>query len=499
MNYPVWDAPIGYGILMGVIAVLHVFVSHFAIGGGLYLVVSERRANQAGDLEALGFLRRLSKFFVLLTLVFGALSGVGIWFIIGLLNPTATEVLIHQFVWAWAIEWTFFVVEIAAAIIYYYGWERLAAREHLIVGWIYFAAAWLSLFVINGIVTFMLTPGRWLQTGNFWDGFFNPTFWPSLALRTGVCVMLAGLYGLLLASREPAGGFKARTVRSTAAWGLTGLAVTALSMVWYWKAVPAAVTLNAAQSMPFPMAAMKYTIGLALAIGVGLALAFLARRVHVLAAAVLLFLGLGWFGAFETLRESIRKPFVLAGYVYGNGSLVAEVPSTQQSGLLATARYSTGDRGADLFLQACRSCHTWTGYKPLKPAFNGTDPAFIAAIAKSTHLLRGNMPPFPGTAAEAGLLGAYLHARTDQRPLSELFAGPQLGQKAFELRCGVCHPLGGASDKSKSFSGMGAEEIGGLLDMGADLGEGMPAYTGDAKDRAALIAHLQELGKRVKP
>ena len=147
MNYPVWDVPIGYGILMGVIAVLHVFVSHFAIGGGLYLVITERRARQAGDLEALGFLRRLSKFFVLLTLVFGALSGVGIWFIIGLLNPTATEVLIHQFVWAWAIEWTFFVVEIAAALVYAYGWERLSARDHLRVGWIYFVAAWLSLFV----------------------------------------------------------------------------------------------------------------------------------------------------------------------------------------------------------------------------------------------------------------------------------------------------------------------------------------------------------------
>src|SRR5690242_10168807 len=46
----------------------------------------------------------------------------------------------------------------------------------------------------------MLTPGRWLQTKAFWDGFFNPTYWPALVVRTLGCVALAGLYALLTAS-----------------------------------------------------------------------------------------------------------------------------------------------------------------------------------------------------------------------------------------------------------------------------------------------------------
>jgi hypothetical protein len=33
MAYPFWDARIGYGPLMALIAVVYVFVSHFAIGG----------------------------------------------------------------------------------------------------------------------------------------------------------------------------------------------------------------------------------------------------------------------------------------------------------------------------------------------------------------------------------------------------------------------------------------------------------------------------------
>jgi mono/diheme cytochrome c family protein len=259
--------------------------------------------------------------------------------------------------------------------------------------------------------------------------------------------------------------------------------------------------LQAAQSMPFPIASMKVSIGLAAAIAVGLALAGSvgARRLPAIAAALMLLLGLGWFGAFETLRESIRKPYILAGYVYGNGSLVSRVAESQRYGLLAGAKYSTGNDGADLFRQACRNCHTWTGYKPLKPAFDGVDRSFIAAIAKSTHLLRGNMPPFPGTSAEAEKLADYLYSRTDRRRLSETQAGPLLGRKAFEMRCGVCHPVGSPNDKSKSFAGLGSEEVGGLLDMGADLGEGMPAYTGDAKERAALVVYLQELGRKVKP
>ena len=45
MNYPAWDVPlIGGGLLIGLIAVLHVFVAHFAVGGGLFLVWTEARA-----------------------------------------------------------------------------------------------------------------------------------------------------------------------------------------------------------------------------------------------------------------------------------------------------------------------------------------------------------------------------------------------------------------------------------------------------------------------
>ena len=200
MNYPVWDLP-APGLLIAAVAILHVFVSHFAVGGGLFLVVAEKKARRESDEGLLGFVRALSRGFVLLTLVLGALTGVGIWFTIGLVQPQATSALVTTFVWAWATEWTFFAVEIAAAMVYFYGWDRLDPRTHMVVGWIYFAASWASLAVVAGILAFMLTSGGWVRTGRFADGFFNPTYLPMVGLRTAVAVGLAGFALLALTSR----------------------------------------------------------------------------------------------------------------------------------------------------------------------------------------------------------------------------------------------------------------------------------------------------------
>ncbi len=499
MHYPFWDVGIGYGILMAAIAVPHVFVSHFAIGGGLYLVLAERAARKAGDDRRLGYLERLSRFFVLVTLVFGALTGVGIWFIIGLLNPTATEALIHTFVWGWAIEWTFFIVEILAAALYYYGWQRMEPRDHMVLGWIYFAAAWLSLFVINGIITFMLTPGRWLQTGSFLDGFFNPTFWPSLVFRTGVCIMLAGLFSLLVAVREEPPEFTARLVRRNSVWGITGLVIMAPSFYWYWRAIPGQITSTAVQSMTTPIFSIQLSYWLAALIAVSLAVfgLLLPKRLHFSVAVVVMALGLGWFGTFEWFRESIRKPFIVSGYMYGNALEVAREPTYRKDGYLRVISYTTGDDAADLFRHACRSCHTMEGHKALKPAFDGTDAAFIAAIVKSTHLLRGNMPPFWGSAQDASLIAAHIQRRIDTRHLGEIYRlqGIELGRKVYDIRCAGCHQIGGATDKTGSIAGLTDSDYETVLDMASELGEGMPAFTGDAVERAALIQYFRTLNQ----
>lgn len=497
MNYPFWDVGIGYGWLMAAISVFHVFISHFAIGGGLYLVVVEYFARRNRDAFRLDFLQYVSKFFVLATLVAGAVTGVGIWFIIGLLNPAATEALIHHFVWGWATEWTFFVVEIIAAILYLYGWNRISARAHLTIGWIYFAAAWLSLVVINGIITFMLSPGDWLTTGNFWDGFFNPTYWSSLVLRTGICIMLAGVFTMMLASRFKADSGKPALIRHNALWGLFGLAIMVPSFYWYWKAIPAEITTRALQSMTTPINSIHQSFWIAAALAVVIVLfgLLLPRKQSMVVGVVMLALALAWFGKFEWFRESLRKPYIISGYMYGNGVELADEPLYQLNGYLAQMRFRTGDDGADLFRRSCRSCHTIDAYTPLKPAFDGTEKEFIAGIIVGAHKMKGNMPPFLGTWQEASLIADHIYGFTDHRHLSEIYGlqGAALGEKIYQIRCGGCHVVGGFNDKSASLVGLDDDGYNGLLDIAGELATEMPAFTGDEVERTALIEYLKTL------
>ena len=219
MNYPVWQLEfLGGGFLIAVIAIVHVYIAQFAVGGGLFLVLTEHLGRGRNSPAIIDYVRKHAKFFLLLTMVAGALTGVGIWFTISLLSPSATSVLIHTFLFGWATEWTFFVTEIVSLFIYYYTFNRLSPKNHLIIGWVYFGAAWMSLFVINGIIDFMLTPGAWIENNNFWSGFFNPTFWPALFFRTFFSILIAGLFGFLTASFLKNQEIRTTMLRYSAKW-----------------------------------------------------------------------------------------------------------------------------------------------------------------------------------------------------------------------------------------------------------------------------------------
>jgi mono/diheme cytochrome c family protein len=433
MNFPVWDLPLlGGGVLIGLIAILHVFVSHFAVGGGLYLVLTESRAYRQNDPALLAYLKRHSLFFVLVVLVFGAVSGAGIWWAIGLVHPTATSTLIHVFVWGWAIEWVFFFVEIAAAFVYYYGWERLDRRTHLTVGWIYFGAAWLSLAVINGILTFMLTPGEWLSTHRFADAYFNPTMLPSLLIRTAVAGALAGLYALLTASTIVDRGLRVGVTREAAGWVLAGCLPIPFLGLWYISQIPPLareISMGGA-----PAVAIFAALSVALSVGVVLLTFFGPFRrpeeTGVVLVAVIAFLGLAVTGVTEWVREAVRKPYIIYGYMYSNAVRVGEEGRLGQRGVLATAKWvSSRDvndpdwrrTGYEIFRAECRSCHTVEGYNGIRIMVKGWREDFIEYQLRHLNELKGFMPPFVGTDEERHLLARWLATLGGEKPLSPPF------------------------------------------------------------------------------
>ncbi len=426
MEYPVWQlSTFGGGFIIALVATLHVFVAHFAVGGGLFLVLTEARARREKSPAMLDYVKRHTRFFLLLTMVFGGLSGVGIWFTISVLTPSGTSALIHTFVFGWAAEWVFFACEIVALLIYYYGFERLSGREHMIIGWLYFLFAWLSLFLINGIVGFMLTPGAWLSTGDFWDGFFNPSFWPSLAFRTLLAVMLAGLFGFLTALRIPDAEARERIVRSCALWAAGALPLL-LAVGWiYLQSLPADVLGFIEQKYgriaPFYRAIPPIAAGIMA--GALLMYARLPRAARTPIAALLLLGGFAFVGAFEFVREAGRKPWIIHGHIYSTGVGVAQAAQLAQASrtdggsLLAQAKWARhkdaldnpAGAGRELFALQCLSCHSVGG--PMNDILPLT--AHVGEFGMEAYLagqgrLFGHMPPFLGNAAEREALAGHI-------------------------------------------------------------------------------------------
>ncbi len=507
MNYPVWDLPFAHGLLIAVVAILHVYVAHFAVGGGLYLVVVEHMARRRNDHVLLGTLQRHSRFFVLLTLVFGAISGVGIWFTIGLINPAGTSALIHAFVWGWAIEWTFFVTEIAAAMVYYYGWKRLSPRKHLAVGWIYFVMAWLSMVVINGILSFQLTPGAWLETRNFWDGFFNPTYWSSLFARTFYAVAIAGLFAVFTASRSRDVGEAAQRswlMRISGVWAIVGVALTAVGTIWWWGDVPEAVRGVTRGDMPIATAVTHWTpiMTLVLAALVVIGPLLMPRLVNRPVAVVILLVGLAAMGGGEWVREAIRKPWVVYDYIYSNGILASEVEDVREDGVVANSLWidpATKDdpvaHGEQIFRAACQNCHADDGYNGMAQRVRHWDPDFAAGMVQRFEHTRRMMPPWVGTEEEAQAVAAYLMTL---KP--EGVTPPRDGREVYEVRCAPCHAdiEGGQRYIRDYIAGFGAEELqyDYLPYMETDY---MPAFTAPENEAAMLSVYLQAIGEGENP
>jgi cytochrome bd-type quinol oxidase subunit 1 len=466
MNYPIWEIPIlGSGWVIGIIAIFHVMISQFAVGGGLYLTMAERKAMRIADPELReAWLKQLashSKFFLILTAVFGTVSGVGIWFAIGLTHPEATSTLIHNFVFGWGMEWVFFLVELTTVAVYYYTWNRIDETLHLKVGWVYAGASAATLIIINGILAFMLTPGdTWLavagtghEASKFWNAFFNPTYWPSLLLRTCVCCSLAGVWALITSSRidgEKQPALKISKVRWSVKWLLPSFVAIPFLMIWYYMMVPASQqalltlgidTINAGTFSAVTRMALVIIVTSATIVGVAYYLAYRNPLDFNLSHAMaVLLLALMATGAGEYSREMLRKPYVIGHWMYSNGVRVPYVDRLNQQGYLAQSNWvwngsdSNYSRGEAIFRGECGSCHTMDGYRPMRQLFGGRDRANIGSFVTMLHDYKPDMPyrrfmpPMVGTQHDVNDLTDFLNAKVNP-PAASAQATVQTAQK----------------------------------------------------------------------
>lgn len=445
--YPIWEVPfLSSGLVLAIIATFHILPSHLSTSAMWFNVYMESKAYRDNRPELLEFVRKYSLFILVFAYVFGSLSGIGIWFAATVASPRGISGLIHNYVWGWATEWVFFLIEVTGIFIYYYTFGKVDRRTHLRIGWIFAIASWTTMVVITGILAFMVSPGKWPATGGFFDGFFNQTYWAQLFMRTTLMFAVAAAYAILVSSR-----LKDESVRGTVAgaaskWGVAGLVLGGVLFVFYLKTLPAdARGLVGTAMVP---AGLKY--GMALFAGLLLLyfiyVAVSPLRVRFLPALIAVVVLFGGIWSTERIREMVRKPYIIPQYMYSNQvigrdipaeGVKAEVSMIDRKGVLKSAAFvpdglrevTEGNRleaGRMVALIECSSCHVM-GERGLRPM-----PQMVRRLEFKPHeeaeteikeiegfigILGGYpyMPPFMGTAEEKTALAAYLHSISRMR------------------------------------------------------------------------------------
>ena len=301
--YPVNDfGPLMKGLVIGGVGIVHVFLAQFAIGGGMLMWYFER-CGQRGHQDARTFVDGFFRVLVLISFVVGALTGVAMWFTTIQVGARTIGLMIDEFHWLWATEWVWFAVEITAGYAFYRCGQQLGDRARLRLLALYALASWMSLFWINGILSWQLTPGRWLDGGGVWAGFFNPSFWPSLLFRTAVSTTLGALVGCIVINTMDIPRDRRAALIRRASRFAAPIAAMPLLALWFLAVLPGdSRSWLLGGSMPMTMF-VGVAAGASFLIGAYVVVGLIVQRLYINGATATLLLGLA-FGATAQRRST---------------------------------------------------------------------------------------------------------------------------------------------------------------------------------------------------
>ena len=412
--YPIVDlGPVMKGMVIGGLGIFHVFLAQFAIGGGMLLCYLQWLHMQGKCPLARRFADGYFKVLVLVSFVLGAVTGVALWFTSIQISPRTIGVMVHEFHWVWATEWSFFCLEVVAGYLFYRYGPRLADRARMQLLLLYACASWMSLFWINGILSWQLTPGGWLESRSVWDGFFNPGFLPSLIFRTVSAAAIASLAACVLINLV--GGFtrdQRESLVAICARPLVLMLVMPLLGAWYLGTMPpASRSWATGGSVPMTMF-LTMAVGSSMLIGLYAVVGILRQRLFVNGATSLLLLALAFVATAggEFVREGVRKPFTIREYLYSNAITRDGIAVLRERGSVTDDPYPLRDEalyprqqlvtGAKVFRAQCSVCHTLEGINAvvdLAATWSLDQRRLNIAQLQRTKPF---MPPFAGTAEE---------------------------------------------------------------------------------------------------
>lgn len=430
--YPTQDfGPIMKGMVIGGLGILHVFLAQFAIGGGMLLCYFQWLAQTGRSQVTRSFVDGYFRVLVLISFVVGALTGVGMWFTTIQISPRTIGKMVMEFHWIWATEWTFFSLEVASGYCFYRYGKKLSDRARFQLLLIYSIAAWFSLFWINGILSWQLTPGRWLETRYAWDGFFNASFFPSLLFRTVTSMATAGLVAIVVINFTKFDREQRLELIRHAAKMLSPMILMLPLGIWYFAVIPddsRSWVMGGSIAMTL---FMTLGVGCSVLIGGYAFIALVGKRIYIngATAGLLCILGLMATAGAEFVREGIRKPFTIRNYLYSNSISIDELPNLRLVGAVPLASRdpyplapteefpnSQLERGARVFRLQCSVCHTIDGANGVVHLAQTWSLSQMRLNIAQLQRTKPFMPPFAGSADEVEAVVQFLKWNIEGTP-----------------------------------------------------------------------------------
>jgi hypothetical protein len=444
MQFPYFQFPLfGDGLIIAIDAILHVFISHgVAIGVVAMIVLAEYIGYRDHSPEWESLAKSAIKPVVIIITSIGAITGVGIWFITSGVVPAAIGSMLRVFFWPWFLEWIVFVLEVIVILIFYFTWDywqNERKKNHIRLGFVYVILACISAFLITGILGFMLTPDGWPQNKSFWSAFFNPTFLPQLTWRLSASFSMGALFIIfyLLFSYKRKSWFRKAAMRYYAKILAIPLLLMPFCAWWWYYMVPEGFKTHAKPSTLlwiivkdtglFGIFNEIFWISLVANIVIVFSVVIVAWRGWILISRLIIvpaiLIVLFFVAEYERVREFVRGPYLMPGYMYANTVLLTERELFNKEGLLSNSYWfekmapepTVEQKGAFLFAANCGTCHTVGGRNNIIDRFKGRSEPGIYVMLGRTEQMVPWMPPFAGTDEERKITAQFIRELVEKK------------------------------------------------------------------------------------
>jgi len=417
------------------IATFHVLASHTSVGAAMLFAYLSYRANKEDRDAYLDFIKKYGLFLMVFTYVAGSITGPGIWYSTTVGSPNGIGALIHSFVWKWATEWVFFVIEVVGVYMIVYLVGKVDKQTHMKISLIFGVASFATMLIIVGILSFMMLPGKevWFTEGGYLNGFYGTNTFIQMGMRAAFMLTITAVVGGIIISTIKDEAFKKEMARKLGFLGIISALAGAALFQAYLASVPDQAILVMENRLP------DYFETSIMAVLAGTLAYFVITIVKPsmvttgLAGMMTIIITVAGLWPEETARESMRKPYVAGQYVYSNQvisrdvpgmDIKSQIPHLEEHGILKSHPFTPDhlrtvtagnmiQAGEFIAMTYCSNCHSpsETGIRPLHRYF----PENITQARMETYvrgvLTTGNiayMPKMPMLEPEIKALSAYL-------------------------------------------------------------------------------------------